>query len=51
MSTEQYSVTDSEDREWEGLGLLGEFADPITTRRLEALGIKPESTDGQGWTA
>ena len=40
MSTEQYSVTDSEDREWEGLGLLGEFPDPITTRRLEALGIK-----------
>ena len=41
MSEEQYSVTDTnEDRDWESLGLLSEFADPITTRRLEALGIK-----------
>ena len=40
MRKEQYFATDSiEDIEWERVGLIGEVCDPITTRRIEALGI------------
>ncbi len=41
MQEGQYFAADStEDSEWERHGVIGEFCNPITTRRLEAIGIE-----------
>jgi SAM-dependent methyltransferase len=42
MKGHQYFAVDSlEDLEWERLGSLQEVCDPITTRRITALGVRP----------